>query len=73
LRQAVNGLASKVTEEAGINTMERRIALRLAFKLCTDRKNGNEQKTDTQRIEINYKGRTYKKRGSIAEQEKSKM
>jgi hypothetical protein len=42
-----------VTEETGINTIERRIALRLALKLCTGIKSGREQKTDTQRNEIN--------------------
>lgn len=62
-----------MTEEAGINTIERRIAFRLAFKLCTDIKSGSEQKTDTQRNEINYKGRTCKKRSSIGEQEKWEM
>ena len=58
-----------MTEETGINTIERRIALRLAFKLCTDIKRGSEQKTDTQRNEIKYKGRTCKRRSSIGEQE----
>ena len=59
-----------MTEETGIvNTTERQIALRLACKLCTGIKRGSEQKTDTQRNEINYKGRTCKKRSSIGEQE----
>ena len=58
-----------MTEETGINTIERRIALRLALKLCTGIKSGREQKTDTQRNEINYKGRTCKKWSSTGEQE----
>jgi hypothetical protein len=62
-----------VTEETGINTIEIRIALRLAFKLCTGIRSGSEQKTDKQRNEINYKGRSCKKQSSIGEKEKMEM
>ena len=62
-----------MTEETGINAIERRAALRLAFQLCVGIKSGSKRKTDTQRNEINYNGRTCKKRSTMGEQEKREM
>ena len=69
---AVNRLVSEVTEEAGINTIERMMAIGLAFRLCRDIKNGNEQETDKRRMRLITREERIRKRVVLANKRRAK-
>jgi hypothetical protein len=69
---AVNRLVSEVTEEAGINTIERMMAMGLAFRIRRDIKSGNEQETDKRRMRLITREERIRKRVVLANKRRGK-